>query len=70
MKDWPIVGEYIFQAWSRAVTGIKEQLVELAPVLKPVGTKLLQIASNVMVGLLQFLASIIIAGFLFCPGPQ
>ena len=70
VKDWPIVGEHIFQAWSRAVTGIKAQLVELAPLLKPVGTKLLQIASNVMVGLLQFLASIVIAGFLFCPGPQ
>ena len=38
--------------------------------LKPLGTKLLQIASNVMLGLLKFVASIIIAGFLFCPGPQ
>jgi predicted PurR-regulated permease PerM len=37
VKDWPIVGEQIFQLWSRAVTDIKAQLVELAPVFKPVG---------------------------------
>ena len=70
VKDWPIVGEKIFQIWSRVVTDIKAQLVELAPVIKPVGRKLLEIAMNAMLGLLKFLVSIIIAGLLFCPGPK
>ncbi len=69
VKDWPIVGEQVYQLWSRAVTDIKAQLVELAPLIKPVGTKLLEIATNTMFGLLKFLVSIIVAGFLFCPGP-
>ena len=64
MKDWPVVGEKIFQIWSRVVTDIKAQLVELAPVIKPVGRKLLEIAMNAMLGLLKFLVSIIIAGLL------
>ena len=55
---------------SRVVTDIKAQLVELAPVIKPVGRKLLEIAMNAMLGLLKFLVSIIIAGLLFCPGPK
>ena len=70
VKDWPIVGEKIFQIWSCVVTDIKAQLVELAPVIKPVGRKLLEIAMNAMLGLLKFLVSIIIAGLLFCPGPK
>jgi len=64
VKDWPVVGEKIFQIWSRVVTDIKAQLVELAPVIKPVGRKLLEIAMNAMLGLLKFLVSIIIAGLL------
>jgi predicted PurR-regulated permease PerM len=70
VKDWPIVGEQVFQFWTRAVTDIKAQLVELAPVLKPMGSKLLEIATNSLFGLLKFLVSIIVAGFLFNPGPH
>ena len=70
VKDWPIVGEQVFQLWSRAVTDIKAQLVELAPAFKPLASKLLEIATNTMFGLLKFLVAIIVAGFLFCPGPR
>ena len=49
---------------------MKAELVELAPVFKPVGIKLLEISTNAMLGLLKFLVSMIVAGFLFCPGPQ
>lgn len=70
VKDWPIAGKKIFELWSRAVTDMKAQLVELAPVFKPVGRKLLEISTNAMLGLVKFLVAIIVAGFLFCPGPQ
>lgn len=70
VKDWPIIGEPIFQLWSHAVSDVKAQLIELAPLIKPVGTKLLEIATNTMLGLIKFLVAIIVAGFLFCPGPH
>jgi predicted PurR-regulated permease PerM len=38
--------------------------------LKPVGAKLLDIAQDALVGLLELLAAIVISGFLFARGPQ
>ena len=70
IKDWPIAGDQIYRLWTRAITDISSQLSELAPALKPVAGWLLQVASNVLIGLLKFLLSIIVAGFLFCPGPK
>jgi predicted PurR-regulated permease PerM len=70
VKAWPLIGEQAYRLWTRAVTDIGAQLAQLAPVLKPVSLWLLELASNVLVGLLKFLLSIIVAGFLFCPGPK
>jgi predicted PurR-regulated permease PerM len=70
IKHWPIVGVQIYRLWARAVTDISSQLAELAPALKPLAAWLVQMAANVLVGLLKFLLSIIVAGFLFCPGPK
>ena len=70
VKEWPLIGEQAYRLWTRAVTDISAQLAQLAPAFKPVALWLLELASNVLVGLLKFLLSIIIAGFLFCPGPK
>jgi predicted PurR-regulated permease PerM len=70
VKAWPLIGEQAYRLWTRAVTDISAQLAQLAPVLKPVALWLIELASNVLVGLLKFLLSIIVAGFLFCPGPK
>jgi len=70
VKEWPLIGEQAYRLWTRAVTDISAQLTQLAPAFKPVALWLLELASNVLVGLLKFLLSIIIAGFLFCPGPK
>ncbi|MEW5963063.1 MAG: AI-2E family transporter [Pseudomonadota bacterium] len=70
VKDWPLVGTWLYDTWSRAETDIRAELTELAPVLKPMGIRLLHIASGAMLGLVKFLAAIVIAGFLFHPGPR
>jgi predicted PurR-regulated permease PerM len=70
VKDWPVVGEHVHRLWTLAATNIGAILIQIAPHLKPVGAKLLSIAENVGMGLLEFVASIIVAGFLFCPGPH
>ena len=56
IKDWPFIGERVHQLWTLAATDTKAILLEVAPVLKPVGGKLLDIAGTVTFGLLEFVA--------------
>jgi predicted PurR-regulated permease PerM len=70
VKGWPLVGERLHQLWTLAATNIKGALAEVAPMLKPAGGKLLEIAQGAVFGLFELLVSIVIAGFLFTHGPQ
>ena len=70
VKNWPLVGERLHELWTLSATNMKAMLVELAPKLKPVSGRLLDLAQNALLDLLQFIVSIAIAGFLFLPGPQ
>ena len=70
VKNWPLIGERVHQLWSLAANNTKALLLELAPNLKPVGGKLLEITQSVVLGLLEFVASIVIAGFLYTPAPR
>lgn len=68
VKTWPVIGEHVHWLWTTAATDLKAILLAVVPQLKPVGGKLIDIAGSVVFGLLEFVAAIIIAGFLFCPG--
>jgi len=70
VKAWPLVGARLYELWSLAASNIKVALAEVAPLLKPVGGKLLDLAQSAFLGLLQLLVSIVIAGFLLPFGPQ
>jgi predicted PurR-regulated permease PerM len=70
VKSWPLIGEQVYELWTRAATDMKTVLVEAAPRLKPLGSQLLSIGESVVIGLLEFVAAIVIAGFLLSPGPQ
>jgi predicted PurR-regulated permease PerM len=70
VKDWPLVGEQVHRLWSRAATNMKAVLAEAAPYLRPIGVSLLGIVESVGLGLLEFMASIVVAGFLFSPAPR
>jgi predicted PurR-regulated permease PerM len=70
VKSWPLVGERLYHVWMLAATDTKAMLAQVLPRLQPVGAKLLNVAGAVGVGLLEFIASIVIAGFLFVPGPR
>ena len=69
VKKWPLIGESLFQFWELASSNLKAALVKVAPYLKPLGSTLLGAAGSVGAAILQFVASVIIAGFLFSPGP-
>jgi predicted PurR-regulated permease PerM len=70
IKAWPLIGEQVHRLWTLAATDVKAILLEVAPALKPLGSKLLEVAGTVVFGLLEFVAAIIIAGFLYAPGPH
>jgi predicted PurR-regulated permease PerM len=70
VKDWPLIGEQVFRLWTLAATDLKTILLEVLPRLKPLGSKLLEVSGTVVVGLLEFVAAIIISGFLYSPGPH
>jgi len=67
VRDWPLVGDQVFQLWSLASTNLAEALSRLEPQLKALGKIFLSAAAGAGIGVLQFLASAIIAGFLFAP---
>ena len=70
VKDWPLIGDYVYQFWDLASTNLKEAAAKIVPYLKPVGTSLLGIAADAGTGILKFFVGIIVAGFLFAPAPS
>ena len=70
VKDWPLIGGYVYQFWNLAATNLKAALADFAPQLKSLGSGVLRIAGSAGTGVLQFLISIIVAGFLFRPAPS
>jgi predicted PurR-regulated permease PerM len=70
IKSWPIIGDRVYEIWNLASTNLREALVRIAPQLKPLGSTLLGAAATTSAGMLQFIASVIVAGFLFSPGPS
>ena len=55
--------------WTLASTNVRSALSYLLAQLKPLGEILLDTVSSAGAGTLKFLVSVIIAGFLFSPGP-
>jgi predicted PurR-regulated permease PerM len=70
VRSWPLFGEKIYQLWSQAATNTEALLLQAAPYMRTLGGRLLSISQSVAVGLLEFVGSIIIAGFLYSPGPR
>jgi predicted PurR-regulated permease PerM len=70
VRDWPLIGGHVYRLWTLAAIDIQPILLDVLPRLKPLGSKLLEISGTVVVGLVEFVAAIIISGFLYSPGPH
>lgn len=70
IKNWPFIGQQLYEFWNQASNNIRAALREVAPYLKPVAGTLLALAGNAGVGTLKFLLSVALAGFLFPHGSQ
>lgn len=70
VKSWPLIGSEIYGYWSLASINFKAALLEIAPELKPIRNYLLEFASSTAIGMIKFVTSIVISGFLLLPGPS
>ena len=64
VREWPLVGERIFETWQLASENLGETLTRLQPQLEAVSGWLLHAAGSVGAGILQLLASLVIAGMM------
>jgi predicted PurR-regulated permease PerM len=69
VKDWPIVGAQLYTLWDQASTNLRAALSEIAPHLKPLAGPVFAFAGSASAGTLKFIASVLLAGFLFPSGP-
>lgn len=70
VNNWPLIGPNLYEFWNQASSNIRAALREVAPYLKPLAGVLLSFAGNAGVGMLKFLLSVALAGFLFPYGLQ
>ncbi len=69
IKTWPLVGEPIHRFWELASSNFSSALAKAIPLLKPLGTSMLGVAAGAGTGILKFMLSVVIAGFLLPPAP-
>jgi predicted PurR-regulated permease PerM len=70
LGDWPVIGQPLYEFWSKASTNLEAAFHQLAPYLKPLAGYLLTFAGGLGIGTLKFLLSVVLAGFLFPSGPR
>jgi predicted PurR-regulated permease PerM len=70
LKEWPLIGDALYQFWDLASTNFGAALAKILPQLKPLGSGLLRAGADTGIGIVKFLASIVLAGFLFVPAPS
>ncbi len=68
IKEWPIVGIKIYDVWSQAHTDLPGLVESMQPKIGELARKALSTVASIGVGMLQFLASFIIAGVLMAYG--
>jgi predicted PurR-regulated permease PerM len=70
VRDWPLVGRGIEEVWTLAATNVEAALAEYGPALKPYAASVVGDVASIGADILLFTVSIILAGFLFVPGPR
>lgn len=70
IKDWPLVGERLYDLWNQASSNLEAVLTQLAPYLKPLLLSSLAMVGDMGIGALKFVIAVILAGFLLPAGPR
>jgi len=64
IDSWPIVGAPLERLWSLASVNLQAALREVEPQIKPLGLWALSAAADTSLGIVQFVAAIVVAGVL------
>jgi predicted PurR-regulated permease PerM len=70
IANWPVVGKPLSDIWNLASNNFSDALQNLAPQLKVAANRLLSAAAGVGLGVLEFFAAIMVAGFLLAHTSQ
>jgi predicted PurR-regulated permease PerM len=62
VQSWPVIGDELYAVWSEGVEGIRKFASQYHEQVKRVTERFLRTAASLLLGLLHFVASIIIAG--------
>jgi len=68
VKGWPLVGNKVFGLWSKAHTDLPALVHSLQPQIGDLARKALAVVAGIGIGILQLLASLIVAGILMAHG--
>src|SRR5882672_5401055 len=68
VRNWPVVGEKIHAAWTRAAADLPGLVQSLQPKIADLVRKSLSVVANIGGGLLVFLSALIIAGIIMAYG--
>lgn len=64
VKDWPLIGNWLYKTWAQASINLQQTAAHFAPQLANVATFLLKAGGGLAGGVLQFALSIAVAGVL------
>lgn len=70
VEDWPMVGPQLDEAWTLAAISLDDALHRYGGVVLPASGTVLGRLAAIGGDVLRFVASVLIAGFLFHPGPR
>lgn len=70
LQSWPLIGGRLYDFWNQASTNLEAAFAQVAPHLKPLVGRVLAMVGSAGLGTLKFLASVVLAGFLFPSGPK
>lgn len=70
VKEWPLIGEKVHSAWSLASTNLDSAVKRFGPRLMEAAGAIVGKIAGVGFGMLGFAVSMLVAGFLFVPGPK
>lgn len=70
VEGWPVIGDKLHAVWLLASTNLEGAISQFGPKLVPVGETALGRMSATGADVLRFIASILLMGFLFVPGPR
>lgn len=62
VAEWPVIGRPLYSAWSDAAASLSDTLNKYQPQLRTFSEGLLKFAGSLLVGILMFMVSVVVAG--------